>query len=659
MKKKNTTWNIINIYNIVIIVLGGIFCYLIPNLLNYGPEVINSYFESQIDAGFNYYVQYAVVMLIVILFVDIFVWWQFRDIEKLATLMKNGDEKSLKEATKIKTKCFRLPYRLYLYEILSIPLAIALVLVITKTEINLIIKISFIVFLFATLMSIMAYVFTKRKIKLLLLEVGNLEPCQQKNKVSLENKIFLQIFPLLLVTAIFLGFVGYARLINEKGSMIYDEYSVRLAGIKENVNDETELYNSLKDVIKIGESDTAFIIKNEDVIYNEGEGLSDFFIKYAKLVGERYNGHLYDYYASDAQGTAIYLKIGDNNYIAGLRYKLDSYEMVIIYVLSAMFVLLVSVCVLIYFAKDMSDDIGKVGDYLYKLSGQGSIDYDEKLVVTTNDEIGDLINSFNKILDLEKNNIETMTRNQEILVEQERLSSLGQLIGGIAHNLKTPIMSISGALEGIEDLIKEYDESINDNQVTKEDHHQIAGEMAEWITKIRPYLSYMTEVIDAVKGQAVSMNASTVGEFSAEELIARTQILMKNELKRRHCNLNLDLNIGENSRIKGEISAIVQVMDNLIINAMDAYGENGGNIDIKVREDSEKIYIEVADLAGGISEMVKDKLFKEMITSKGKNGTGLGLYMCYSTIKGKFNGDMWFESKEGVGTTFHIVLNKL
>ena len=47
-----------------------------------------------------------------------------------------------------------------------------------------------------------------------------------------------------------------------------------------------------------------------------------------------------------------------------------------------------------------------------------------------------------------------------------------------------------------------------------------------------------------------------------------------------------------------------------------------------------------------------------MITTKGKNGTGLGLYMCYSTIKGKFNGDMFFETKDGIGTKFTIVLNK-
>ena len=53
---------------------------------------------------------------------------------------------------------------------------------------------------------------------------------------------------------------------------------------------------------------------------------------------------------------------------------------------------------------------------------------------------------------------------------------------------------------------------------------------------------------------------------------------------------------------------------------------------------------------------VKEKLFKEMITTKGKNGTGLGLYMSYSTIRAHFNGDIKVESEKGKGTTFSIIL---
>lgn len=262
------------------------------------------------------------------------------------------------------------------------------------------------------------------------------------------------------------------------------------------------------------------------------------------------------------------------------------------------------------------------------------------------------------ILKIQGEQVEKLKRNQDMLVEQERLSSLGQLIGGIAHNLKTPIMSIAGALEGLSDLVKEYDESIEDKSVTASDHHEIAGDMKNWIDKIKPYLSYMTEVIDAVKGQAVSMNTTSDGSFSAKELVLRTQILMKDELKRHNCKLNLDVKIADNTEICGQLNALVQVLDNLIMNSMDAYGENGGDIGLKIYEDESKMYIEVADNAGGISDSVRGKIFNEMVTSKGKNGTGLGLYMSYSTIKGKFNGEMRFESENNVGTTFFIELNK-
>ena len=66
--------------------------------------------------------------------------------------------------------------------------------------------------------------------------------------------------------------------------------------------------------------------------------------------------------------------------------------------------------------------------------------------------------------------------------------------------------------------------------------------------------------------------------------------------------------------------------------------------------------LSIKDYGCGIPQKVKDKLFKEMVTTKGKNGTGLGLYMSYSTIKAHFNGDIIVESEEGKGTTFKILI---
>jgi len=150
--------------------------------------------------------------------------------------------------------------------------------------------------------------------------------------------------------------------------------------------------------------------------------------------------------------------------------------------------------------------------------------------------------------------------NQDILVEQERLASLGQMIGGIAHNLKTPIMSIGGAAEGITDLVKEYKLSIKDTDVTIEDHEQIADEMNEWVEKIKNHISYMSDVITAVKGQAVNLSQSNETSFTVNELIKRIDILMKHELKHAIIYLNVTNNVEKSFELKGNINGLVQVI---------------------------------------------------------------------------------------------------
>ena len=253
--------------------------------------------------------------------------------------------------------------------------------------------------------------------------------------------------------------------------------------------------------------------------------------------------------------------------------------------------------------------------------------------------------------------METIRNNQEILMERERLASLGQLIGGIAHNLKTPIMSISGATEGLEDLIKEYDESIDDPLVTKQDHHDIAKDMESWIPKIRAHIEYMSDIITTVKGQAVALSNQEEISFTVDELVKRVNILMKHELKNAYLYLNVLMKTDEHLELKGDVNNLVQVVNNMISNSIQAYnGKRDQNIELEVKKKGNDVIFSVRDFAGGLPKEVQDKLFKEMVTTKGKNGTGLGLYMSYSNIRAHFGGDITFETKEGIGTTFHIIL---
>ena len=311
----------------------------------------------------------------------------------------------------------------------------------------------------------------------------------------------------------------------------------------------------------------------------------------------------------------------------------------------------------------ISDSIKKVGSNNKSIKFEQSFKKIEKIfeieitpITSNNSNIGTLF--LFKDVTQHKKDVQTIKDNQNLLIERERLASLGQLIGGIAHNLKTPIMSISGASEGIKDLVNEFDASIGNPIVTNDDFHDIAKDMKEWLDKINSYTEYMSDILTAVKGQAVALSEQEDSDFTIGELFKRVDILMKHELKQAVVYLNVSMKIDENIVINGDVNTLVQVINNMISNSIQAYnGKPEQQIDlIAWKNDNNNIVITVKDYGPGLPEKVKQKLFKEMITTKGKNGTGLGLYMSYSTIRAHFNGDITVETEDGKGTTFNIIL---
>ena len=255
-------------------------------------------------------------------------------------------------------------------------------------------------------------------------------------------------------------------------------------------------------------------------------------------------------------------------------------------------------------------------------------------------------------------NIQNLELKNEALVSKEKLASLGQMIGGIAHNLKTPIFSIAGALEGLEELVKEYRESISDSTVTIEDHKEIAKDMYNWTEKIQGYLSYMTDIITAIQMQTASGKERTKEIFKIKELVKYINILMKYELKQNLIDLEINLKVDEETELVGNINILIQVLNNLITNSIQAYSveETNKRIILDIYEGQNDICFAITDFAGGIPEYVKNKLFKEMVTTKGKNGSGLGLFISYTSIKTGFGGNLCFVTNDGVGTTFKVII---
>jgi two-component system sensor histidine kinase HupT/HoxJ len=254
-----------------------------------------------------------------------------------------------------------------------------------------------------------------------------------------------------------------------------------------------------------------------------------------------------------------------------------------------------------------------------------------------------------------KNSLQQLENSRTRMMEQERLAFLGQMVGGLAHNLKTPIMSISGCASALENLITESRQSIDDPDVNGDDFLEIYGEMDGWVTRIRDSCSYMSDIITAIKGQAAHASASEDSTFTVDELIKRVSLLMRHELMSGGCQLVCESAIKDDIILHGDVNNLIQVLNNLISNAVYSQRQaGGGKIVLGVGKIDSDLRISVRDTGSGVDPRVREKLFREMTTSKGTQGTGLGLYISSAVVRGKFGGSMWLEDNPGGGAIFGI-----
>ena len=256
-----------------------------------------------------------------------------------------------------------------------------------------------------------------------------------------------------------------------------------------------------------------------------------------------------------------------------------------------------------------------------------------------------------------RDSMKKLQDSQERMMEQERFAFLGQMIGGLAHNLKTPIMSISGCISAAEALVDECVDSLADSAVTMDDYLEIYSEMRDWFGKVKESTAYMSDIITAIKGQATNISTDEKVTFTIDSMLKRSVLLMRHELLNSGCKLKTVYDPSEEITLQGDINNLVQVIGNLLSNSIFAQKQmGGGEIEIEICHDEKNLKILVKDRGPGISENVLHKLFKSMITSKGTMGTGLGLYISNAVIRGKFSGEMWGENREGGGAIFGIAI---
>ena len=231
---------------------------------------------------------------------------------------------------------------------------------------------------------------------------------------------------------------------------------------------------------------------------------------------------------------------------------------------------------------------------------------------------------------------------EEQLIRADRLSSLGQLSGGIAHEIRNPLASINLFTDILCDEEK-YDRSSQENE--------LFDEIKDNINRIDKIIK---RVLDFAKPPVTTSDKIDLNELTQESIKFWSSKLRKSEIR-----LNLNLKDGL-LPVQGDVIGLQQVINNVVLNAIEAMGE-GGDISIRtsqgvssIGDSQDAVYLSVSDTGPGIQKAHQEDIFNPFFTTKA-TGTGLGLSISHQIIK-RQGGAFTFESNPEAGTTFIIEL---
>jgi ligand-binding sensor domain-containing protein/signal transduction histidine kinase/CheY-like chemotaxis protein len=240
--------------------------------------------------------------------------------------------------------------------------------------------------------------------------------------------------------------------------------------------------------------------------------------------------------------------------------------------------------------------------------------------------------------------LEDLHRAQERLVQQERLRALGQMASGVTHdfnNALTPIVGFTDFLLARPEILDDREKTMSYlttvNTAAKDASH-VVKRLREFYRPRDEAEVFPLVAVDAIVREAVSM----------------TQPKWKDQAQARGVSIDVRVELDKTPLISGNASDLREILTNLIFNAADAMPE-GGTITLRSRADGESVVLEVADSGTGMTEEVRNRCLEPFFTTKGDEGTGLGLPMVYGIVR-RHGGSVEIESGPGRGTSFSIRL---
>jgi signal transduction histidine kinase len=253
--------------------------------------------------------------------------------------------------------------------------------------------------------------------------------------------------------------------------------------------------------------------------------------------------------------------------------------------------------------------------------------------------------------DMYKENYETLKKTKDMLIESEKLASLGSLVAGVAHEINNPLgigVTDSSFLINKTRKIKDV---YAEGKMTHEDFEDFLEDIIKISSRMNNNLLRAGSLVQSFKKLSVDQFVDEKSRFNVKAYFEELLLSLKPVFKGKE--IDITLNGDDNIEINSNPGLFAQIITNFVINSV-KHGfidRNNGHIKLDIFKKDNRLNIIYYDNGSGIAEQHLSRIFEFFFTTGG--GTGLGLNIVYNIVQ-KLKGNIKCESKEGEFTQFTI-----
>jgi signal transduction histidine kinase len=268
--------------------------------------------------------------------------------------------------------------------------------------------------------------------------------------------------------------------------------------------------------------------------------------------------------------------------------------------------------------------------------------------------------------------LQQLQQTQAQLVQAEKISQLGQLVAGVAHEVNNPVSFVSGNLDHATVYLRDLMAHLGLYQAGRdraaiEDHAEeidlefVLADFPKMITSMHAGVERIREIMQSLRNYSRT-DSDCAQWVDLHEGLETTLMILGPRLKANHLRSKIEIvrDYGDLPRVECYSGQFNQVLMNLLANGIDAIEEvqiERPCITVRTSLEGEWVRVEIADNGPGMPESVREKLFEAFFTTKPEGkGTGLGLSISHQIIVEKHGGRLECSSVLGEGTAFCILI---